>query len=955
MKKALFMYLVILSLAFNSLGVFARDIMLSYDGSVHKYTGNVYSLKVNNETVESDIPPVIINNRSLVPVRAIFEKLGAKVVWDGANQKVSISYKATNVELKINDYYALVDSRKVKMDVPAKIINNRTMVPLRFVGEQLNMKVGWYPEKNEITIDSNEIKALGSLNDIKYSKDDSVHKVQIALDKYSNYKIIRVPEPDRIVVDFPNTKVSSAKQNIDVNSGLIKSIRCGQFDTETARVVLDVVGKPQYRVVESPTGLVLNIQEGSIDTPSQPSGSGSTNLPSDNQLVVKHIVKSDHEQVIIKAKNYEKYTSFLLTNPDRIVVDIPDTAAPDRQQRIDVNSPLTSSVRYAKYEENGARVVVDTKIQPHYKVLKLDGQLVIYISKTAINGNPLDNPTTSRGEVDRDALPTDNVLSVNHFIKETYEEVSLNLKNYSNYNIDKQIELNRIVIDIPDTLAPDAEKKMDIKSNLIECIRYASFNRTSARIIIELKGKSDYQVLEENGKLALMITKGVSGENPGSEEPVATEPPSGQEPVVDKPVEGDPAKEEPGSGDATDVQNKLRLDYVVNETYNKVILNLDNSEDCNVFRLTGPNRIVIDIPNAVVEGEQKTISVKSKFIDTIRYSQYEKNTARVVIDVPNQPQYHVSKSNGKLQVFLISPTYRNITYNNNGDRIHFILNGAKLTEGGEFLKRLYKDSYDYEGRKYTITFPSNLADIGTGIFYINDNILDYVEITRNEAANETSIEFNAKDSFVYEINTRSYVNNTAITLLKRASKEDRLVVIDPGHGGEEPGAVYGGISEKDLNLDIAKRLNALLKSKNVKTYMMREDDSYVGLYERAYIANSLNATLFLSIHNNAFHSKYKGTETLYYPQRPGETGLTGKRFAQIVQNNLISTLNTVDRKIVERPNLVVLKATKMPAALAEIAFMTNSEDMARLKSEAFRQKAAEALCNSILQSLSEMN
>lgn len=216
------------------------------------------------------------------------------------------------------------------------------------------------------------------------------------------------------------------------------------------------------------------------------------------------------------------------------------------------------------------------------------------------------------------------------------------------------------------------------------------------------------------------------------------------------------------------------------------------------------------------------------------------------------------------------------------------------------------------------------------------------------------MEFNTKEAYSYLIITRGDVNNTTITLLKKASRDDKLVVIDPGHGGLETGAVYGDCYEKDFNLDIAKRLNALLKSKGVKTYMIREDDSYVGLYERAYIANTLNATLFLSIHNNAYNTKSHGTETLYYPTPAGATGFTSKRFAQIIQSRLVSKLKTKDRGIVERPNLVVLKATKMPAALAEVAFMDNSEELQKLKTEEFRQKAAEALCEAVIQALAEV-
>jgi N-acetylmuramoyl-L-alanine amidase len=133
---------------------------------------------------------------------------------------------------------------------------------------------------------------------------------------------------------------------------------------------------------------------------------------------------------------------------------------------------------------------------------------------------------------------------------------------------------------------------------------------------------------------------------------------------------------------------------------------------------------------------------------------------------------------------------------------------------------------------------------------------------------------------------------------------------------------------------------------------MRDDDSYVGLYERAYIANDLNASLFLCVHNNAYDSSAHGTETLYTPN--STTSFSSYRFAQIIQEEMVNTLGTYDRGLDSRPGLVVLKATKMPAALAEVAFITNTADRNKLISNAFKQKAAEALCESVIRALGEL-
>ena len=87
-------------------------------------------------------------------------------------------------------------------------------------------------------------------------------------------------------------------------------------------------------------------------------------------------------------------------------------------------------------------------------------------------------------------------------------------------------------------------------------------------------------------------------------------------------------------------------------------------------------------------------------------------------------------------MYLLESTLENVVYSNSMDRKHFILRGAKLTEGGENLKNLYKESYGFEGRRFTITFPSNLADIGSGIMRINDGIVDYVQVNVNEKTGE---------------------------------------------------------------------------------------------------------------------------------------------------------------------------------------------------------------------------
>jgi N-acetylmuramoyl-L-alanine amidase len=179
-----------------------------------------------------------------------------------------------------------------------------------------------------------------------------------------------------------------------------------------------------------------------------------------------------------------------------------------------------------------------------------------------------------------------------------------------------------------------------------------------------------------------------------------------------------------------------------------------------------------------------------------------------------------------------------------------------------------------------------------------------------------------------------------------------LICIDPGHGGEAPGAIgVSGTPEKAVNLAIALPLAANLRKAGLKVVMTREDDRSVGLQERADIANAACASLFVSVHNNAASSDARGTET-FYAGTPDSYSTEGKLLAEAIQRNLLEALGTIDRGARTHWNrLVVLHETDMPAALAEVGFMTNAEEEAKLLSPAYQQAAAQAIAEGVLEYL----
>ena len=181
-----------------------------------------------------------------------------------------------------------------------------------------------------------------------------------------------------------------------------------------------------------------------------------------------------------------------------------------------------------------------------------------------------------------------------------------------------------------------------------------------------------------------------------------------------------------------------------------------------------------------------------------------------------------------------------------------------------------------------------------------------------------------------------------------------MIVLDAGHGGHDPGAIGSvlKVKEKDLALDTVHRLNKLLQDAGFSTILTRDDDTFVELRERPELANGLNADAFVSVHYNAHADKnVSGVQVLYFPNEPTRDN---KSFARIVQDEMLKELKAVDRYIIERPNLVVIKYTTMPAILAEVAFLSNSAEEVLSNTEEYRQKAAQALFNGITRYFDEV-
>ncbi|MDR7460198.1 MAG: N-acetylmuramoyl-L-alanine amidase family protein [Armatimonadota bacterium] len=184
---------------------------------------------------------------------------------------------------------------------------------------------------------------------------------------------------------------------------------------------------------------------------------------------------------------------------------------------------------------------------------------------------------------------------------------------------------------------------------------------------------------------------------------------------------------------------------------------------------------------------------------------------------------------------------------------------------------------------------------------------------------------------------------TLVITLTDGPVRGHVVVVDPGHGGRDPGAIGPtGLVEKEVNLDIALRLRRLLVGDGIRVVMTRETDATVELPDRVRIARERGGTVFVSIHANA-HARggpiQSGTETYFLNAH-------SQALAQLVQDELVRALGLPNRGV-KTANFYVLRESTMPAILVEVAFISHPAEEARLREDAFRERVAEAIARGV--------
>jgi len=191
------------------------------------------------------------------------------------------------------------------------------------------------------------------------------------------------------------------------------------------------------------------------------------------------------------------------------------------------------------------------------------------------------------------------------------------------------------------------------------------------------------------------------------------------------------------------------------------------------------------------------------------------------------------------------------------------------------------------------------------------------------------------------------------------------VVLDPGHGGKDDGAKGNGLVEKNLSLDVALRIEQILKPFNFPVVLTRRDDTYPTLEERAATANRIDNAIFVSIHFNHAHDRVStGVETFFAPDKippPGNwtwVGFfnkpdappldNGETLAGFIQASLVMRTDAVNRGIKNNQELYVVRHTHCPAVLVECGFINNPLEAQLISNGEYRQRLASAIAEGIM-------
>lgn len=408
------------------------------------------------------------------------------------------------------------------------------------------------------------------------------------------------------------------------------------------------------------------------------------------------------------------------------------------------------------------------------------------------------------------------------------------------------------------------------------------------------------------------------------------------------------------------------LRYNSMDDYTRVTVDLEKDVQFEAQRIADPDRIFFDLKNTQLSQDLigKSVEVDDAFIKKIRIAQFRPGRSRIVVETASPVAYNASLSLSPPRLVIdVHRLDTNVDADSGDDPSTKAISASKIratTSNG--VKKVVVEADDDEADSPRPVISRAKASTRSGSSSKKPRVSSAKAMRESQPTSDGD---------------RSLIRALGLKIGK--------IVIDPGHGGHDTGTIgRHGLLEKDLVLDVSRRLGKLLQSRlGADVVLTRRDDTFIPLETRTAIANQEQADLFVSVHANSSHDPdARGVETYYLNFTSSPEALEvaarenaasdksihelqdlvkkialkekieeSREFASDIQDSLHSGLSAKSAGIrdrgVKKAPFVVLIGANMPSILAEISFLSNPSDERRLKTAEFRQRIAESLYRGI--------
>ncbi len=397
-------------------------------------------------------------------------------------------------------------------------------------------------------------------------------------------------------------------------------------------------------------------------------------------------------------------------------------------------------------------------------------------------------------------------------------------------------------------------------------------------------------------------------------------------------------------------RKELEVEFITGEITdysfegNNFIINGTKSFNANTYVQNEPFSFIVDLPGMVFTDEallQNYDISNLNFVNNLTLEQYTPHTARFTFNLTDDFVYSVEEKVNGLEINFGDAQSVPVYYSYMNSML--VLNKSFMFNPININEVSHRDNYF--DKEYSFTFDTMLFNLDEPLqSKVNSEVYNYFNVQNNNDNTSTlKVNLNQVKTFLLE------EDDMYIYFIPKKPSEvyDKLVVVDPGHGGKDPGTTYGNFYEKDIVLDVGLQVEQFINEsgENIKVYMTRNTDVYVELYDITEFTNEVDPDVFLSIHVNSAspNTTAGGTETYYYNDASPE-------YAEIIQQHLLQGTGLYDRKV-KTAAFVVIREVDMPAVLTEMAFISNPDERALLQDANFRTSVARSLANGIIESM----